>query len=69
MPEAAFLIILFNASNWGTYGAARYRYDDMPACARALTDMKIANEKPNSGVAVVAFCSPKETAVPWPAAK
>ena len=56
---AAVLMILFNASNWGGYGEKRTDYPTMDACRQALAEMKVVNEKPNSGLAIVAYCAPK----------
>src|SRR4051812_1244076 len=54
MMGAAVLIILFNASNWGTYGTKQTEFPTMEVCSKSLAEMKINNERQNSGVAVVA---------------
>ena len=59
MSTAAVLIILFNASNWSSYGEKRSEFPTMEACSKALAEMRINNEKQNSGIAFAAYCSPR----------
>lgn len=56
---AAVLMIIFNASNWGGHGEKKTDYPTMEMCQKALSEMKVFNEKQNSGVAVVVYCAPK----------
>lgn len=58
MNAIVYLVIIFNASNWGTYGIKHSEFASMADCSKSLSEMKIANERQNSGVAVVAYCSP-----------
>ena len=55
----AVLIVLFNASNWSVAGKETSAFPSMEVCSKALSELKISNERQNSGVAVVAYCAPR----------